>query len=109
MTNTYYTLEEWQITHSEKSEFPIASAALVTCDLCCRPINGAGGVPGCASVCSYCGEALTQGKLRGVVEWEDQPGWALVGGRNEMPEGDEFTYCYVMLPRMNSSLDLFDE
>ena len=67
----YFQLSKVTVQETEPGEFRLVNAAVLSCSLCGRMIDGMGG-PGEGAICLPCGEALENGGLVGCVLWEGE-------------------------------------
>jgi hypothetical protein len=64
----YYELRRVTIPPLQPGESRLTTAAVITCSLCGRTIDGMGG-PGCGPICIPCGDLVKRGQARGAVVW----------------------------------------
>lgn len=65
----YFDLRLVHIEPPMPGEFRLATAAVRSCGLCGRVIDGMGGLG--PSICMPCGEAFLRGALVGCVKWDE--------------------------------------
>lgn len=64
----YFRVEHVKIPPQKPGEFRIMTAAVISCGLCGRFIDGMGG--GGTFICMPCGDQLAMGALTGCVKWD---------------------------------------
>ena len=68
MTDEIQSYKLEKVTHRRGG---LRTAAFIWCSLCEGAIDSHGG-PGYGTICLKCGDALQDGRLRGLVTWEKE-------------------------------------